>query len=464
MTIGRRGFLIGAVLMPWAARAEGLAMRPAPRPVPGSAAIIGRAALPGAVEYAVLDAGSGAVLDVTTQQGAVPPASTLKSVTALYALDRLGPQHRFRTRIIRAGDMLILAGGGDPHLDSDGLDRLAADLVAAGAGTPARFAVWGGALPRLPQIAPGQAMHLAYNPALSGMILNFNRVHLGWRRTAPGAYDMQMQARAARQSPRAYTIRAEVAAQSQVFRYLGEGPPERWRVSRAALGQQGSRWLPVRLPELYAGDVFQTLCRARGLVLPAPEVIETLPPGDELAGIDSEPLTVIVRALLRYSTNSTAEAIGLAVSGAAGLAESGAAMAEWLRGQGILGEARFADHSGLSDASRISPLTMAQVLAGPGMRLGLPDLLRENPLTDDLGREAALPGVRAKTGTLNFISNLAGYADTAGGRKVVFAIVSTDPARRADAAGHEQSPGVARWTRAAKTLQRDLIRGWTARL
>ena len=83
---------------------------------------------------------------------------------------------------LRAGDTLVLAGGADPELDTDGLAALAADSAkAAGGWTPARFVVWGGALPRLLAISAGQAAQLAYNPALSGMILNFNRVHLGWR-------------------------------------------------------------------------------------------------------------------------------------------------------------------------------------------------------------------------------------------------------------------------------------------
>ena len=55
----------------------------------------------------------------------LPPASTLKTVTALYALDRLGAGHRFTTRVLRDGDTLVLAGGGDPTLDTDGLAALA---------------------------------------------------------------------------------------------------------------------------------------------------------------------------------------------------------------------------------------------------------------------------------------------------------------------------------------------------
>ena len=40
----------------------------------------------------------------------------------------------------------------------------------------------------------------------------------------------------------------------------------------------------MRRPELYAGDVFQTLARAKGLVLPAPEVGYAAPSGAEIAG------------------------------------------------------------------------------------------------------------------------------------------------------------------------------------
>ena len=66
------------------------------------------------------------------------------------------------------------------------------------------------------------------------------------------------------------------------------GGREHWDIPRGDLGKSGTRWLPVRRPEAYAGDVFQTLCRAAGLALPAPEVVESLPDGDELARRDIE--------------------------------------------------------------------------------------------------------------------------------------------------------------------------------
>src|SRR5690606_16052954 len=134
------------------------------------------------------------------------------------------------------------------------------------------------------------------------------------------------------------------AAQSDLFTYSDDGKTEHWTIARSALGSGGSRWLPVRRPELYAGDVFQTLCRARGLVLPTPEVIDDLPAGQERAAIDSPPLEQILRDMLYHSTNLTAEVVGLHASGASDLTGSAAAMMSWLHGQGHGEELQLADH------------------------------------------------------------------------------------------------------------------------
>ncbi|WP_243698478.1 D-alanyl-D-alanine carboxypeptidase/D-alanyl-D-alanine endopeptidase [Paracoccus alkanivorans] len=466
----RRSVLGGAIAAGLTARnaagqglMPGLAQRPPAKPVPGSAALIARAELSGRVCYALFDPVAGRMLEDGEGSAPLAPASTLKIATALYALDRLGPSHRFRTRVLRAGDMLVLAGAGDPVLSSDDLAGLAEELVKTGQTSPKRFAVWGGALPRIAEIAPPQADHLAYNPALSGMILNFNRVHLGWRRGGDG-YQLSLEARAARNSPRAYTITAYPAAQQDLFGYRFEEGREVWTVSRSAMGRAGSRWLPVRQPELYAGDVFQTLCRARGLVLPAPEVIDKLPVAEELVSHDSPPLSKIAEDMLYYSTNLTAEAIGLHASGAPDLAASAAAMQEWGAAQGLTEGFRLVDHSGLSADSRVTASAMVRLLAGPGLEAGLPDLLKQDPLADALGDDVAgSAAVFAKTGTLNFVSNLAGYAVAPSGRRLVFATLCEDGSRHAATQGQDLPAGVITWTQRAKRLQHDLIEGWIAR-
>lgn len=440
------------------------------------AARLGRAEL----GFFAVDLASGAVRVSHQPDLPLPPASTLKTVTALYALDRLGGAHRFQTRVIRAGDALVLAGGGDPVLDSDALAGLAAATMrAVGDWRPARFLVWGGALPRMAEVAPGQAAHLAYNPAVSGMMLNFNRVHLGWRCADNCAFNLE--ARAARSSPRAYTVSAAARPGGGAFVHSLTGGVEQWQVPRAGLGKAGSRWLPVRQPELYAGDVFQTLCRAEGLVLPAPEITDLRPEGAVIARHDSPPLTEVLRGMLDHSTNLTAEAVGLAASGAGDLAGSAAAMARWVAGLAGRGGAqaggvsgadwdaasglRFVDHSGLSGDNRVTARALAGLLARPEARQALRGLLKTDPLRDVLGKDARGDGrngaavVAAKTGTLNFVSCLAGYAGTPEGAEVSFAILSADLGKREETAGQELPAGVLAWVKRSKEMQRDLVEG-----
>lgn len=465
MRIDRRGLICGGIVALTGGRAfgQGLSQRPPAKPVPGGRALVARARLPGRVAFAVFDPTENRMLDQGAAEAPFTPASVLKIVTALYVLEKLGPDYRFRTRILQSGDTLILAGAGDPVLSSDDLAAMASDLVATGQVAPSRFQVWGGALPYAEEIAPAQADYLAYNPSLSGMILNFNRVHLGWQRVS-GEYRLSLQARAARYSPQAYTITAQATDQREVFGYRANEGRENWTVSRRAMGKSGSRWLPVRKSELYAGDVFQTLCRSKGLELPPPEVTELLSDGVEIAAHESPPLSVIVRDMLKYSTNLTAEAVGLHASGAPDLIASGAAMRAWLAEKQPADGCLFADHSGLSADSCVTADAMVRLLAGARRDVKLAGFLKNGPPIDKLVKNAdGRAQVLAKTGTLNFVSNLAGYVTGPSGRQLAFAMLCADDARHKKTRGQERPAGVAGWTGSAKELQRTLIASWITR-
>lgn len=458
------GGIVGAAcVMPLAPRALtplGLAEPPPIKPPPRPGRLIAAARLDAEVDYAVFDT-AGTLIEGRGGDRPVAPASTLKVLTALYALNRLGGDHRFTTRVLRSGNMLILAGGGDPVLDTDGLAQLAGLAAASGAAAPARFAVWGGALPQIEEISAEQADHLAYNPSVSGIALNFNRVHLDWK---SGGADLSMQARAARHSPRAYSVSAAAVGQGPLFTWHEDGAREVWQVNRAGLKNRGSRWLPVRRPELYAADVFQTLCRAQGLALPAPQVIaDLLPDAVEIARIESPPLTEILHGMMEYSTNLTAEMVGLQASGAADLVGSAKAMQAWAEARGIPA-LDLRDHSGMSPDTRVTARAMAQVIATLGGQAGLRGLMKHVPLQQPKGG-AAPDGLllEAKTGTLNFVSNLAGYGSIPGRGEVIFAIYISDMTRRAATEGQELPAGVIGWTSRAKRLQQELVAGWIGR-
>jgi D-alanyl-D-alanine carboxypeptidase/D-alanyl-D-alanine-endopeptidase (penicillin-binding protein 4) len=489
--VSRRGFLVGGaaaaslLAVPACANAPAQSLRPALRPsggraatVPAVDAMVSKAQLGGKVVFAVADAETGALLEGRDPQRGLPPASVVKALTAIYALNTLGPAHRFETRLIATGPIqngilsgdLVLAGGGDPLLDTNGLAEMAAQMKAAGLRElRGRFLVWGGALPYANVIDAGQPDHVGYNPAVSGLSLNHNRVHFEWARNGQG-YGIKMDARSDRYRPDVRVARMQVVARDlPVYTYSDAQGVDQWTVAQSALGKGGARWLPVRRPDLYAGEVFRIFASAHGIRLPAEEVARSLPAGTVTVRRQSAPLPEILRDMLRYSTNLTAEMVGLAATQAIGgqpgsLAASANAMNAWASTALGLSEPALVDHSGLGDRSRLAAADMVAALVQARRQGMLPDLLRSFPMRDANGRTAAGHPVKvnAKTGTLNFVSGLAGYMARGTGKPLAFAVFAADAARRdgIPRAERERPQGAQGWNRRAKTLQQDLIERW----
>jgi D-alanyl-D-alanine carboxypeptidase/D-alanyl-D-alanine-endopeptidase (penicillin-binding protein 4) len=362
---------------------------------------------------------------------------------------------------------LVLAGGGDPVLVTDNLAEIARAVRAAGVrGVTGAFKVWGGALPFQARIDPGQLDHLGYNPAVGGLNLNFNRVHFEWVPSG-GGWQVSMDARSDLYRPAVTMARMEVVDRElPVYTYeAGEGV-DRWTVARGALGEGGSRWLPVRYPALYAGEVFRSFAVAEGVDLPAPVEVTMRPVGEVVARWESPDLDTMLGDMLEFSTNLTAEVLGLQASLSRGLApvtlaESAAALDRWARGA-LGAEVALRDHSGLGDASRVAAreMVLAMVMGGRGIA----GLMKTIPLTNEDGDALQpQPGlVTAKTGTLNFVSCLAGQVRTARGADLAFAIFSAEPERRAAAiaAGDEVPSGSRGWASDARRLQQVLLQRW----
>lgn len=486
----RRNLMLG-LLAGMASPALAEVMDSSPRPVPrggsapsaagasagDTAALIAAAKLGGAVAYVVADARTGVVLESLSPDLALPPASVAKAVTALYALDRLSAGHRFATRVLATGPVqggvvqgdIVLAGGGDPTLQTDQLGDLVARLAKTGVtGATGRFLFWDGALPGLSGIAADQPVHVGYNAAISGLNLNFNRVHFEWKR-AGSDWQVAVDARGERFVPEVGMVRVAIAnRESPLFTY-DDGAVEDWTVASAALGEGGSRWLPVRDPGRYVAEVFRTLARAQGIRLEPGERVGSVPAGDEIGRVESEPLTDVLRDMLRFSTNLTAECVGLTASRQGGLEASGRAMSDWVKATfGVTVDLH--DHSGLGGASRVTAAGMVRILtAAEGARRGLKPILRDVGMKDDKGKviEGHAVKVLAKSGTLNFVSGLAGHvvpprSSKNGGRELVFAIFAGDPERRdaVPVALREEPEGAPAWTKRARRLHGQLVSRW----
>ncbi len=488
-TITRRallaGLAAGAGQVAWG-KAPEISLRPPARPAGGAAqivpevqALIARMGLSGKLGFVVANARTGQLLEQHNPLLGLPPASVLKAITAQYALEALGPTYAFSTRLMAAGPLvngrvegdLVLVGGGDPLLDTDGLAELAAALKAAGVReVRGRFLVHDGALPRIGSIDASQPDHLGYNPAVSGLNLNFNRVHFEWKK-AGESYNVKMDARSEKYRPDIRMARMRLAdRKTPVYTYASQGGVEDWTVARSALGTGGSRWLPVRRPDLYAGEVLQTFARSHGIVLKAPEAVFGPLPKLTLAERQSIPLQRILHGMLLYSTNLTAEVVGLSATSARGrlgssLEESAAEMSVWSHERLGLRQASFVDHSGLGDDTRISASDMVRGLTRLGPDSTLATILKSVPMRDTKGNvlHNHPTRVRAKTGTLNFVSGLAGFINLPGRTDLAFAIFSADMDRHnaIPDAHRERPPGARGWAGQARKVQQGLIDRWS---
>ena len=429
----------------------------------------------------LVDLQSGQVVERHNPDLARPPASVTKAMTALYAQAKLGNDHRFTTSLVATGAMsggtlegdLYLVGGGDPTLDTDGLNALVAQAKAAGLRrVSGRFYVVSSALPLIEAIDPGQPIQVGYNPGISGLNLNYNRVYFEWKRQS-GQYSVTMDARSERVRPRVESATMSISRRgAPTYGYEHRGGVERWSVAQGALGSGGGRWLPVRDPATYGAEVFQVLAGAQGVALPRAVARERVARGTVIAQLQSDNLQGIQRSMLKYSTNITAEILGLSATLAAGgragsLRSSAQAMGRWVAQQSRQSRPNLFNHSGLTGRSRISAKEMALFLAKRKSRNGLAGILKEIWLENARGDGVEISGVRvfAKSGTLNFTRGLAGYIEKDGQQRYAFAIFSADmAARRAAAPSEERPAGARRWRGIAKAQEKALVYRWASAL
>jgi serine-type D-Ala-D-Ala carboxypeptidase/endopeptidase (penicillin-binding protein 4) len=173
-----------------------------------------------------------------------------------------------------------------------------------------------------------------------------------------------------------------------------------------------------------------------------------------LAAHDSPPLAVLVRGMGKYSNNFVAEMVLKSVGAesrprpppAPGAAPAPPPPATWADGQTAVrrwlvdqvglpaGSFRYDNGSGLFDATSFSPRQIAAVLRavyrdfriGPDFVASLATAGADGTLRSRLVGGAADHRVRAKTGTLDRVVALSGYAAASGTRPLAFSIVIND--------------------------------------
>lgn len=341
----------------------------------------------------VLDAGSGEVLWSSRPDQAQIPASTLKLLTCLAALDVLGPDKTFTTRVVQSGKAIVLVGGGDPYLASKPAKEYpfpatSADLAKKTASALKKQGIT--------TVTLGHDESLFTGPA--------------WHPSWPQGYHDQVS-----------TISAL---------WIDKGKPD-------------EKSAPSQTPAATAATVFAAQLKAQGITVAGkPAAAKAPADATEVASVESLPVASLVQETLVHSDNSAAEVLlrqvgvatgngGSFAGGAKGVQQRLTSLKAWSA------KDRISDGSGLSRGNQVSAATLGralhQAVAQPKLRPlleGLPSAGVTGTLHLRFYTPESEPGrgwVNAKTGTLSKVSTLAGYTRTKQGGEVVFAFMSNNP-------------------------------------
>ena len=188
-----------------------------------------------------------------------------------------------------------------------------------------------------------------------------------------------------------------------------------------------------RSPARYAARRFRIELRRAGVRVRRAARAGVAPPDAELLGEWASPrMSVLVRHTNRPSDNYMAETLLKALGadhGAGGTTADGTAVA---RREAATFGARptMVDGSGLSRRNRTTPHDVVELLVGMDageladpMRISLSVAGRSGTLAKRMRGTAAQGRCRAKTGTLNGVSNLAGYCTSRSGARTAFAFL-----------------------------------------
>jgi D-alanyl-D-alanine carboxypeptidase/D-alanyl-D-alanine-endopeptidase (penicillin-binding protein 4) len=354
------------------------------------------------VSYCVLDVAADEVLAAHLADVPRRMASVTKLITAVAALMRFGPEHRFRTGVEVHGDSdagfdVVVRGGGDPDLGAAAMARAADAVVARVAGA-------------------------ARNSPAPDVSVRVDSTLFAPPTPAPGM--------APEWDPRDVMP----VVPTTLHEYYGTAPDEALgRAFAAALGARGlnATWAPA------------TSSRGRS--------DRAANPRCEAAVLESAPLVDLVEHMLAISHNSYAEVLARNAAVALGLpgdwAGTAAVLAETLTALGLdragLGGIRFVDGSGLAPVGRLRADVVAQLLRlladpppehaaslaclYPGGALPLVDVAGSQVPT--FGWFADLPRGRpiwGKTGSVSGVAAFAGLTRGAEGRMRAFSVVAND--------------------------------------
>jgi D-alanyl-D-alanine carboxypeptidase/D-alanyl-D-alanine-endopeptidase (penicillin-binding protein 4) len=370
----------------------------------------------------------GRLISALNAELPLAPASNNKMLTAVVALQVLGPDTKLRTRLLGPppdangvvnGDV-YLVGGGDPLLFTEGF-HMSREYKEQPFNDFNQM------------VAAVQAAHITQ---ITGNIIGDD-----------SRYDSQ------RDVPtwdRSYQKEEQVGALSALQVNWGETGLENDPNRSARNRKLGD-------PPSTATATLKTLLNQAGVPVKGQATAGAVPvanPPAELAGLDSMPIQQLVDEMLTYSDNNIAELltkeVGLKATGRGTTNDGVATMSKLLTDMGLpVDGLNIIDGSGLDVSNRLTCKLLAALLdkEGPDSALahGLPVMGQTGTLKTRLKGTFAVGRVVAKTGSLkdaSQITALSGYEKTVPGVDLTFVTIQNGPSKRGIEVGDDLVNGL----------------------
>ena len=372
---------------------------------------------------------------------ALTPASVQKAITTATALQVLGPDYQFQTRLYQSGDDIIIKGGGDPLLASSSLNvefpawhkaLLAADLTEI-KGTliadPSRFE---------DRTTPNQWLWgdigNYYGAGPCGLNFHNNSYKITFK---PGNSGSPARLVSTYPKPPGVTFENHMrtgSSSSGDQGYAYAGPREKLITFRGTVPAGGNYTIKGSLPDppLSCLTAFQDYLKKNNFEAPKIKVQRDTKVSEEnlLHTTKSPALSKLIISTNQKSINLNAECIFKALTPqGTTLASQKKLVSHWKK-QGVDLNGFIAhDGSGLSPQNTLTARQTAQILKlvansedGKAFRASLPVAGKSGTLRYFAKGTAAEGRLLAKTGSMERVRAWAGYLTTKSGDKYAFAL------------------------------------------
>ncbi|MGB0455097.1 MAG: D-alanyl-D-alanine carboxypeptidase/D-alanyl-D-alanine endopeptidase [Bacteriovoracaceae bacterium] len=386
------------------------------------------------------------------------PASVTKIFTTFFALKTLGPNHRFQTTLAYDGKIkgttlkgnLYLIGGGDPYFTSEFLLNFALELYKRKIyKIEGNYYFDDSHFPRIDKISLVGMDDHTYNSSVTALSSDFNRIRILFPRnqepsSLPKLGSLILKKSKEKFGPgekflRDFNVDMTSLSPPEAPEKSSINDPERW-FSSSLQSYSRVEEIPLRNPSLHAASKLNFYTQKFGLFLPTPIFKKAPKEIQVVSKHQSHALSEISKLTLHYSNNLMAESILLEAAQelrktkSPSLLFAATQMKNWLK-QNYKGfnskNFELNNGSGLSSGNILTAQILTDFLTQIAYEkfndqffwTMLAASAHSGFLTKKYNDHLAAYNIWAKTGSLDYVNNIAGYLFSRNGQLLSFSLL-----------------------------------------